>query len=416
MGKLTVLLISLLLCQAAADAQTTMKLDDILSAIRTGHPSVKMYEADIRSSDEAAKGARSWMPPELGTGLWMTPYNPSLWKRNADGSSGMGQYMISAQQMIPNKKELDANEKYLRAVSAVGKESRQASLNELFAAAKKSYYAWLITEKKLSVLDNNQRLLDFMIQSTELRYKNNLGKLNAYYKAKAAVGNIENQRIILQNEIVQQQVILNTLMNRDRQTAFNIDTSYRIKDYSPADSSYFGQNRSDIKAIQKNIDLAYLQQDLERSKLKPQFGVRYDHMFGFGGQPMQYSLMAMVKLPMAAWSSRGARATIESLKWKEESLNQQRQMLINEASGQSQGLMAAIASKKRQIRLFEQNIIPALAKNYQVLQLGYEQNTGELFELLDAWETLNMTQMEYLQQVQDLLNMQAEMDRIIEQN
>jgi outer membrane protein TolC len=416
MGKLTVLLISLLLCQAAADAQTTMKLDDILSAIRTGHPSVKMYEADIRSSDEAAKGARSWMPPELGTGLWMAPYNPSLWKRNADGSSGMGQYMISAQQMIPNKKELDANEKYLRAVSAVGKESRQASLNELFAAAKKSYYAWLITEKKLSVLDNNQRLLDFMIQSTELRYKNNLGKLNAYYKAKAAVGNIENQRIILQNEIVQQQVILNTLMNRDRQTAFNIDTSYRIKDYSPADSSYFGQNRSDIRAIQKNIDLAYLQQDLERSKLKPQFGVRYDHMFGFGGQPMQYSLMAMVKLPMAAWSSRGARATIESLKWKEESLNQQRQMLINEASGQSQGLMAAIASKKRQIRLFEQNIIPALAKNYQVLQLGYEQNTGELFELLDAWETLNITQMEYLQQIQDLLNMQAEMDRIIEQN
>jgi hypothetical protein len=33
----------------------------------------------------------------------MTPYNPSLWKRMADGSSGMGQYMISAEQMIPNK-------------------------------------------------------------------------------------------------------------------------------------------------------------------------------------------------------------------------------------------------------------------------------------------------------------------------
>jgi outer membrane protein TolC len=377
---------------------------------------VKMYDADIRSSDEAAKGARSWEAPELGTGLWMTPYNPSLWKRNADGTSGMGQYMVSAQQMIPNKKELDANEKYLRAVSAAGKESKQANLNELYASAKMSYYTWLIAAKKLTVLDDNQKLLQFMIQSTEIRYKNNVGKLNAYYKAKATLGEIENQRIQLQNEITQQQVRLNTLMNRDAGSTFTIDTTYTIKDYSPADSSYFLQARSDIKAVQKNIDLVYLQQNLERTKLKPQFGIRYDHMFGFGGTPMQYTLMATVRLPMAAWSSKKAKASIESLTWKEQSLAQQKQVMINEATGQMQGLLAAIASKKRQVELFEQNILPALHKNYQVLQLGYEQNTGDLFELLDTWQTLNMTQMEHLQQVQDLLSLQTEMDKTLQQN
>ncbi|MHA4809979.1 TolC family protein [Flavitalea flava] len=420
MQRLVIIMMAVFVFRAEVRSQAIMKLDEVLSLVQANHPSLRIYDADIRSSDEAAKGARSWMPPELGTGLWMTPYNPSLWKRNADGTSGMGQYMISAQQMIPNKKELDANEKYLRTVSAGSKESRQANLNDLYAAAKKGYYSWLITEKKLTVLDDNEKLLNFMIQSTEIRFKNNLGKLNGYYKAQAALGNIENQRIILQNEITQQQAILNTLMNRDKMTLFRIDTSYSIKDYgfndtSQADSSYFGQNRSDIKAVQKNIDLVYLQQDLERSKLKPQFGIRYDHMFGFGGLPMQYSLMAMVKLPMAAWSSKGTKATIESLKWKEQSLIQQKQLLINEATGQAQGILAAIDSKKRQIRLFEQKIIPALTKNYQVLQLGYEQNTGELFELLDAWETRNVTQLEYLQQLQDLLSMQAEMDKILEQ-
>jgi len=416
MQKSIILFILFFIGQAKARSQTTLKLDDVLSAIAANHPSVKMYDADIRSSDEAVKGARSWDAPELGTGLWMTPYNPSLWKRNADGSSGMGQYMISARQMIPNKKELAANEKYLRAVSAAGKESKQASLNELYAAAKMSYYSWLTAEKKLKVLNDNEKLLQFMIQSTEIRFKNNLGKLNAYYKAKAELGDIENQRIQLQNDIVQQQVRLNTLMNRDAHGAFAIDTSYTIKDYSPADTSYFGQTRSDIKAVQKNIELAYLQQDLERTKLKPQFGVQYDHMFGFGGQPMQYTLMATVRLPMAAWSSKKAKASIESLKWKAESLDQQKQVMINEATGQMQGLLAAIASKKGQVKLFEQNIIPALQKNYQVLQLGYEQNTGDLFELLDAWQTLNMTQMEHLQQVQDLLSLQTEMDKILQQN
>ena len=422
MQRLILFIALLTLVQTGAHSQAPLKLEEILSAIRNNHPSVKMYDADIRSADEATKGARSWEAPELGTGLWMTPYNPSLWKRNADGTNGMGQYMISAQQMIPNKKELDANEKYLQAVSAAGKESKQANINELIAAAKTSYYTWLISEKKLTVLDNNEKLLNFMIQSTEIRYKNNLGKLNAYYKAKAALGEIENQRIELQNLIRQQQTRLNTLMYRSTKegfltdTSYTIDTTYTLKDYSPADSSYFAQTRSDIKAVQKNIDLAYLQQDLERSKLKPQFGIRYDHMFGFGGLPMQYSLMAMVKLPIAAWSSRSTKAGIESLKWKEESLARQKEGLINEARGQMQGLLAAIASKKRQARLFEQNIIPALQKNYQVLQLGYEQNTGELFELLDAWQTLNSSQMEYLQQVQELLNMQTEMDKILEQN
>jgi hypothetical protein len=34
--------------------------------------------------------------------------------------------------------------------------------------------------------------------------------------------------------------------------------------------------------------------------------------------------------------------------------------------------------------------------------------------LFDAWETLNMTQVEYLDQLQDLLKMQVELERILE--
>jgi len=393
----------------------TLSLDSILNAVRQSHPAMKMYDADIRSMDEASKGAKSWMPPELETGLWMTPYDASMWKKPAGGGTGMGQYMISAQQMFPNKKEQRANEKYMQAMSSASKETKQASLNELYANAKRSYYICLITQKKLKVLDENERILDFMIQSAELRYKNNLGKLDAYYKAKAALGNIANQRIMMQSEIKQQRIMLNTLMNRDKNVDFSIDSFYTIKNYTEADSNYFIQSRSDIKAIDRNIEIAKLQQDLERSKLKPQFGVRYDHMFGFGGLPMQYSLMAMVKLPIVGWSSKMNKANIESLNWKSVSLNEQKQMILNEASGEQQSMLAAIDSKKKQVELYQKNIIPALQKNYQTMQLSYEQNTGELFELFDAWETLTMTQMEYFNQLQDLLLMQVDLDKILEQ-
>jgi len=392
-----------------------MSLEEVLQNIQNNHPSVKMYDADIRSSDEAAKGAKSWMPPELGSGLWMVPYNPSYWKKTADGMNGMGQYMVSAQQMFPNKKEQQANAAYMQAMSSATTETKQATLNELYAAAKGSYYNWMMLEKKLKVLEDNQHILEFMIQSAELRYKNNLGKLTAYYKAKAAIGIIENKRIEMQGQIRQQQVILNTLMNRDKLTPFEIDTVYVVKEYGAFDSSYFLQSRSDIKAIDRTIDITNLQQNLERTKLKPQFGVRYEHMFGFGGLPMQYTLMGMVRLPMVGWSSKSTKANIESLKWKAESLQQQKQMITNEATGEAEELMTSINTKKKQVQLYEENIIPALKKNFNILQLGYEQNTEELFELFDAWETLSKAQMEYVNQVQELLMMQVTMDKILEQ-
>jgi outer membrane protein TolC len=397
----------------SATAQS-VGLDSILHEIDRSNPVVKMHDADIRSLNEAAKGARSWDAPELGTGFWMTPYNPSLWKKNADGSAGMGQYMISVTQMIPNKKQLDANSKYMEAMSSVNEKNKLSALNELYAAAKKSYFDWLVVERKLKVLDDNEKLLDFMTKSAELRYKNNLGKMDAYYKVKAALGNIENMRLIMQNEIRQQRITLNTLMNKNKQEDFNIDTSYTVKNYSTKDTSYFNQTRSDIKAIDNSINIAGLEQDLERSKLKPQFGATYAHMFGFGGFPQQFNLMATVKLPIASWSSRSYKANIESLNWKAESLNQQKQMILNEASGNEERLISEIETKKRQMVLYEKNIIPALLKNYQTVQLAYEQNTEELFALFDAWQTLNMTQLEYLQQLQDLLMMQVELEKILE--
>src|SRR5450755_2727691 len=255
-----------------------------------------------------------------------------------------------------------------------------------------------------------------MIKNAELRYQNNLGKVGAYYKAKASMGNLENSRLQFENEIAQKRITLNTLMNRDKTTWFDIDTLFEVKIYDSLsfDSSSFVNNRSDIRAVEKDIQLTSLQKDVERSKLKPEFGVRYDNMFGFGGFPLQYSLMGVVKLPMARWSSRSSKANVISLDWKAEALNQQRQMMVNTATGMSYSIQTGIISKQKQIKVFMNNIIPALRRNFQSLLLAYEQNTEELFTLYDAWETLNITQLEYLDQVKQILLMQVELERIRE--
>lgn len=398
----------------------TMKLDAILDSITVSHPVVKMYNNEIRSMDEAAKGAKSWMPPEFSSGFFMTPYNPMRWKKMDDGmggfKEGMGQYMIGGQQMFPNKHKQTADAKYMEAMSSVEKEKKNATLNELINDAKQFYYEWIILKKKLAILDQNEKLLEFMIKNAEIRYKNGLEKISAYYKAKAALGNVQNMRLMLESDIKEKRIRINSLMGRNAMINFDIDTTYQLNDYSSIvfDSTLLYNNRSDLKAIDKDITLTWLKQETEKQSLKPQFGIRYEHMFGFGGLPMQFSLMGMVKLPLTNWSSKMSKANMESLKWKASALQSQKEMMLNEYSGMAYGMRNELELKRKQLKLYDENIIPALKNNYKTMQLGYEQNTEELFMLYDAWETLYMTQLEYTELLNQALKLQVTIDRLIE--
>lgn len=411
---------SLLLLQVQAQdtmvMKTIVRLNDILTHIKTHSNHLKMFDAQSNSLDAAAKGARAWMPPEVGTGLWMVPYNPGLWKKKENGTSGMGQYMISAQQMFPNRKRQVAEEAYLGAMSKVTQEQKASTQNDLYAAAKTNFYQWLVIKKKLVILDENIKILDFMIKSAEIRYKNGLDKIGAYYKAKAALGITRNMKLMLQNDISLKRIALNTLMHRDKNIFFDIDNLINIKDYSFIlfDSTTLVNNRSDIKAIEKETNITSLQQELERTNLRPQYGVRFEHMFGFGGVPMQYTLMAMVKLPFARWSARSNKATIESLKWKAVSQDQERLTLMNDALGSAYSIKTELETKQKQLQLYDAEIIPALKRNYQTTQIGYEQNTEELFVLYDAWERLNMIQLEYIDLLQQFFTLKTELERVVE--
>jgi outer membrane protein TolC len=409
------LLIGGLFIMQSAFSQKLLTMQEIQTAIEKNHPTLKMLDADARSMTEAAKGAYSWMPPEFGAGFYQVPYNPSMWK-SMNGQPGMGSIMISAQQMFPNKKRQNAEFDFMNAQSTVELQKKEVVLNELLFTARKNYYDWIVLEKKLKVLKDNNNLLKFMMQSAEIRYKNGLGKISAYYKAKAALANVENMQLMLNNEIEQKRIAINTIMYRNADEPILIDTNYVWLNFNKEmfDSSSLMQNRSDIKVIDRNMEINNLERKSELTKLNPEFGIQFNHMTGWSGQPSMFSVMAMVKIPFAKWSSKMNKSKAESLVWQNESLKNQKQMILNEASGMAHASYTELELKKKQMLLYEQQIIPALRKNFQSMQLGYEQNTEELFELFDAWEALNMTQMDYFDQLQKALQMQAELMKIME--
>ncbi len=406
--------ISCLILTATNLAAQTLSLDNVLSTIKTNNPQLKMYDADIQSMDAAAKGARSWMAPQVETGFFMTPYNSKMWKAN-EMNPGMGNYMLGVTQMIPNASKLNANENLMKAMSSVENENKNYTLNQLNALAKTYYYEWITIKKKIKIAQDNIQLLEYMIKSMEIRYQYNMDKLPSYYKAKSQLATLQSMIVMLENDVSQRKYMLNTLMARNKNEDLEIDSNYEIKDFNlfETDLSSYINNRSDIKAIDKTKDINKLKTEVERVATRPEFGVKYDHMFAFGNQPQQFSVLGMITIPMS-WSTKMNKANMESYRIKNESLDWQKQMIANEASGMIKGMNAEFLNLKKQYQITQDNIIPALKRNYDTAILAWQNNTGDLFIALEAWEAMNMTQIDALDKLKSILTTQVEIEKQLE--
>jgi outer membrane protein TolC len=413
-SKYYIIIACLLISSTKAVAQM-LPLDTVLAIIKTNNPQLKMYDADIQSMDAAAKGAKSWMPPQVNTGFFMTPYNAKMWKAD-DMNEGMGSYMLGVTQMFPNAKKLKADYEYMSSMSSVEKENKNYTINQLYAAAKTSYYQWMVLNKKIKIANDNLLLLEYMIKSMEIRYQYNMDKLPTYYKAKSQYSELQNMIVMLQNDITQKRIMLNTLMVRDKNNIFEVDTSYNLNElkYLLSDTTSLSLNRSDIKAIDKTITINQLKAKAEKAKLLPEFGVRYEHMFAFGKQPQQFSAMLMVNMPFMPWSAKMYKANANSYLLKNESLKWQKEMILNEATGMISGMTAEWSSMNKQYEIIQNNIIPALRRNYETALITWQNNTGDLFVVLDAWEALNMAQMDALEKLQAILLTQVEIEKQLE--
>ena len=412
-----ILLMTVVLVPSFKTFSQVMSLENILNEIEKNQPELKKYDSKINAYNTYASGAKSLDAPQVGAGFFMTPYNPMMWKADpAMNTNGMGSFMLSAQQMIMNPRKLNANSDYMKSMSGIETQMKGSMKNELFSMAKMSYYEWVVLKRKTSILKESESILKYLIESTELRYKYGMDKLNAYYKAKGMLGDIQTMMVMTTQEINQKIIELNTLMNRDKNLNFDIDTLIRFNEYenTQVDSATIMSSRSDFKVLKQNENLLRAKQTFENSKRLPDFGVKYDHMLAFGRQPQQFSLMAMITIPIAPWSNKMYKSTVKGLSYEIEAVKLEQQSFVNNISGAIENIKVKIKNKKQQIELSEKVVIPSMRKNYETALLAYEQNTEELFMVLDAWQNLKLMQLNYIDQLMQLAELQIQYENQLE--
>jgi cobalt-zinc-cadmium efflux system outer membrane protein len=407
--KLVVFFI-LLLIGTDSRAQT-ISLDSILSVVKERNPMLKNYSQRAEAMTAYAQGGKSWMAPEVGGGLWMLPY------KSTEDPRDQGQIMLSVQQKFTSPGKLRANQGFLESKAAVEQASGKYIFNELRAQAKTAYYQWMVLEKKKKALKENEEIITLVLKVSKLRYPYNQSKLGNIYKAEARLSEIQNMKLMNDNQIIQKNILLNQLMNLPSNFRFSIDTSLQIKKLiaEEADTISLAENRSDVQRIDKSIQSLKLNQALENYQSRPDFNISFNHMFARGaGMPNQFMLLGMVSIPIAPWSAKAYKANSRGLGKEIDAMKYERASLLNELQGMATREAQEIKTLNKQMENYETRIIPSLKKNYETLMIAYEENKEELPEVIDAWETLNETQMQYLDTVQKYYETIVDYEKILE--
>ena len=102
------------------------------------------------------------------------------------------------------------------------------------------------------------------------------------------------------------------------------------------------------------------------------------------------------------------------MNFEREAMLQQKEGMLIEMLGMTKSMENELLSMQKQLSNYETKILPALIKNQKVSMLSYQENKGDVNTVIDAWETVNMAQMNYLEQLQKFYQMIIEYEKNIE--
>lgn len=404
----TIFLLLIASVNVAAQDSVKLSMQEVFTAIDKSYPQLQYYDAKIASIRSLVDGAKAWMPPTVSLAFDRFPYRLSLIKEMMpDNQAGM---MVSVQQMIPNAAKLNAKKDYLGSLENVQRNDAEWQRNTLHFTARLYYYRRFIAENKLRTIQQYRDLLKILIQTAKDKYTYNQSDLPAIFKGEAALSELENMETMSLAQIAESNIGLNTLMSRDVNAPFAIDTLLLPVDYR---ADYLMVNdtsallRNDILSMESRIRSMKFNQKWAATGSRPDFGVQISHGQMFG-MPNQFSIMGMMTIPIVPWSSKMYKSDVRSMEFEIDAMRKEKSTMQLMATQMVREKITMLIYETRQLDNYDKNVVPSYKKNLESNLLAYRQNTGNFFVLLDAWNMLFMKELERTDKLGQVFTIQSE--------
>lgn len=412
---LVYVIVAFLSTKNEASAQT-YTLHDILDSIAVRNPGLQQFALRTESSLAMSDASKAWTAPEAGVGLSEFPYGHV---KTMNGMVPRKMLMLRVEQMFPNFSRQHAESNYYQSFAAQNNDQLQTMKNMLFSQAKTAYYNSVIAEKKQAIIDEQIKQLQLLIKIAEGRLAYGKADLPTIYNARSRVSDWQSKLIQLQSTVEQGTTVINTLMNQPPDNPLQIDTSLHTEtnelDILQADSSYVLAHRSDIQLIGHEINSMQWSREAALSSGKPTFGITWDNM-RMPGNMYMYNLMAMVSIPIAPWSSKGYKSASNAINYQIQSMQKMKENQVLEAVGHIRKGWLALQAQRQDVKIFLTEVIPAYQKTWQASLNAFSENTGDIYQTLMAWNDLTMKRMEYLDKLEEMLQMKVMLETEMQVN
>lgn len=381
-----------------------LPLDSILQRVDRNNILLQSYGLKAESYKYSADAATAWMAPMVGVGTFMTPYPGQKIMDNRD----KGSLMLQLEQDIPNPAKLNAKKRSIASQGNVERASRDITLNDFKAQAKRLYFNWLVAKQRIAVLQENEKIMMTMKKIEAVRYPYNQSQLSGVYKATAKIEDNHNMIRMQEGTIAKARSWLNSLMNAPGNQAFEIDSTFQpvFEMAASYDTASLAVARKDVFKMEESIRSMELDIQSMKQEKKPDFKVKFDHMYPLDGMmPQAFSAMGMISIPIAPWSSKMYKSGIKAMQYNIQAMQTERAAMLQETQGMLYGMQFEIQSMQKRVAAMEEKIIPALRQTLDANFLNYQENKLALSNVIDSWEALTMMQSSVLDEKLKLYEM-----------
>ncbi|SFW83083.1 TolC family protein [Chitinophaga sancti] len=396
--------------QLVAQQVPVLPLDTVLQRVDRNNILLQSYGLKAESYKYSADAATAWMAPMVGIGTFMTPYPGQTIMDSRD----KGSLMLQLEQDIPNPAKLNAKKKFIASQGNVEKATRDITLNDLKAQARRLYFNWLVARQRIVVLRENEKIMTTMKKIEEVRYPYNQSQLSGVFKANAKIEDNHNMIRMQEGTIAKARSWLNSLMNAPGNQEIEIDTTYQpvFEIASSYDTATLAASRKDIIKMNESIHSMQLNIESMKKEKKPDFKFRFDHMYPlYAMMPKAFSAMGMISIPIAPWSSKMYKSGVKAMEYNVQAMEKERAAMLQETQGMLYGMQYEIQSMQKRIEAMESKIIPALRQTLDANFLNYQENKLALSNVIDSWEALSMMQSNVLDEKLKLYEMIADYEK-----
>jgi hypothetical protein len=89
---------------------------------------------------------------------------------------------------------------------------------------------------------------------------------------------------------------------------------------------------------------------------------------------------------------------------------------VLEAVGHIRKGWLALQAQRQDVKIFLTEVIPAYQKTWQASLNAFSENTGDIYQTLMAWNDLTMKRMEYLDKLEEMLQMKVMLETEMQVN